>query len=258
MVSSTNKPFLTIETGEAYQPIRLTYDVMDKERLKAILNRLGCIEPGTNSDAWIWYWKEECDDLHFESISSFNRSKDNLLRLGTLIIRGKCLYLNIPSFKRACLAVAFFHKIIDDDIATIRHADFINKLFALDEHVPHSFADIVKEEELEEILKQRVAEYQKIKIQCEKAKTPEEALAILSKYTQSETEKPLPYVERFAFNTQDHSDSEVVFLSFYIFLRSRELVALRRWFGEEGFNLASAADETVEQAFGSIGVDLIE
>ncbi len=48
------------------------------------------------------------------------------------------------------------------------------------------------------------------------------------------------------------------FLSFYIFLRSRELVAIKRWFGETGYSLADAADETVEQVFGGMGIDLLD
>jgi len=49
-----------------------------------------------------------------------------------------------------------------------------------------------------------------------------------------------------------------MFLGFYIFLRGRELVAIRRWFGNSGYTLADAADETMEQVFGDMNIDIIE
>ncbi len=82
-------------------------------------------------------------------------------------------------------------------------------------------------------------------------------LAILSDYTQKESEKRLPYAERYHFPAE-LSETEAVFLSFYIFLRSRELVAIRRWFGEANYNLSDAVDETVHQVFGNMDIDLLD
>ena len=53
-------------------------------------------------------------------------------------------------------------------------------------------------------------------------------------------------------------DPDVAYLGFYIFLRGRELVAIRRWFGETGYTLADAAEETIEQVFGGMNIDIIE
>jgi len=50
---------------------------------------------------------------------------------------------------------------------------------------------------------------------------------------------------------------DVVFLGFYIFLRVRELVAIRRWFGETGYTLSDAAEETVQLVFGNMDIDFI-
>jgi hypothetical protein len=36
------------------------------------------------------------------------------------------------------------------------------------------------------------------------------------------------------------------------------LVAIKRWFGEAGYSLADAADETVEQVFGGMDIDILE
>lgn len=258
MFERLQKPFLTVETGEAYQPIRLTYEIFDKDKLTAVLKQLNCFEKTTNHDAWNWYWHNECDDLNFESIDSFKRDTNKPIRLGTAILRGNHFYLNLPSFKRACLAVPFLHRVIPVKTARIKVADFINKVFGLDERLPHGFSELFKEEELDNIMRQRITDYEKVQERCENATTPEDALVILTEYTKKEAEKRLPYAERYEFEHGAGHDSDIMFLGFYIFLRSRELVAIRRWFGDTGYTLSDAADETMEQVFGGMDIDIIE
>jgi hypothetical protein len=262
MFERLQKPFLTVETGEAYQPIRLTYEISQKETLIQTLNALQCLEkkPGA-ADAWNWFWRGECEDLHFESLNSFSKNPEQPLRLGTLTLRDNHLFFNLPSFKRACLAVPFFFRQVKSEIAKPTHADFINKVFGLDERLPHGFAELFKEDALEKIVQQRLEEYQKVQERVEDANSVKEAFTILSEYTESEARKRLPFAERYAFqssNKNDVNDPDVIFLGFYIFLRGRELVAIRRWFGETGYTLADAAEETLKQVFGEMHIDIIE
>ena len=258
MFDRLQKPFLTVETGEAYQPLRLTYDLIDKAKLMDTLNRLQCLTKTPGMDSWNWFWKGESEDMHFESLDSFRRNPDHPVRLGTLLIKNNTFYISMPSFKRACLAVPFFHKMIHKNSAKIHHVDFVNKVFAIDERLPHGFTELFKEEELERILQQRVSDYHKVKEQCEYAPTAEEAFGILRAYTDIEAQKRLPYAERYIFDLDATNDPEIIFLSFYIFLRGRELVAIKRWFGETGYSLADAADETIEQVFGNMDIDLLD
>lgn len=258
MFERLQKPFLTVETGEAYQPIRLTYEIFHEQNTAAALNLLQCCE-STGDNSWNWFWRAECEDLHFESIDAYKK-KEEPPRLGTLVIRNNKLYMNLPSFKRACLAVPFFHRTISPQHARIHSADFINKVFGLDERLPHGFSELFKDDELDTIVHQRISDYEKVQERCENAESPEEALIILSEYTKKEALKRLPYAERYDFeHTKSESqDPDVMFLGFYIFLRGRELVAIRRWFGNAGYSLADAADETMEQVFGGMNIDIIE
>lgn len=257
MFERLQKPFLTVETGEAYQPIRLTYELQEQEKLVAALDQLQCLEKKNNT-SWNWFWKAECDDQHFESLDTYQKNPNHPLRLGTLTLKDGKLYLNLPSFKRACLAVPFFHRMLTNKMGKAHHADFINKVFGLDERLPHGFSELFKEDELEKIVEQRIRDYEHVQELCESASSPEEALSILTKYTQAEGRKRLPYVERYSFLYEENQDPDIVFLGFYIFLRGRELVAIRRWFGETGFTLADAAEETIEDVFGGMNIDIIE
>ena len=258
MFERLQKPFLTVETGEAYQPIRLTYTLSRPSELVAALSNLKCLEKNPAGNSWNWFWRDECEDQHFESLDSYQKNPQNPLRLGTLTIRDNTLYINLPSFKRACIAVPFFHRQIHPDIARVHNADFINKVFGIDERLPHGFAELFKEDELERIVRQRVSDYERVQEKCETAGTAEEAFSILSEYTKSESEKRLPYAERYEFQHDSSPDPDVIFLGFYIFLRGRELVAIRRWFGNTNYTLANAAEETVEQVFGGMNIDIIE
>lgn len=257
MFERLQKPFLTVETGEAYQPIRLTYAIGDKDKLTQALNSLKCLEKNAGGN-WQWFWRAESDEIHFETVESYQRNPNNPLRLGTLTIRDDYLCLNLPSFKRACLAVPFFHRALDPAAVRIHHADFLNKVYGLDERLPHGFTELFKEEELRLILGQRLEEYEKVQEACGAAKTMEEAVNILTEYTDREAHKKLPFAERYEFDLKESEDPDLIFLGFYIFLRGRELVAIRRWFGETGYSLADAAEETIEQVFGGVGIDLIE
>ncbi|MBV9575379.1 MAG: hypothetical protein JO149_02010 [Gammaproteobacteria bacterium] len=259
MFERLQKPFLTVETGEAYQPIRLSYHILEKSKLVDALKKMHCLTQ-KNENAWSWHWDSECTDLHFESLDSFKKNPEHPVRLGTLTIKDETLYLNLPSFKRACLAVPFFHKIILTEAAKIKKADFINKVFGLTERLPHGFAELFNEDELEKIVTQRIHDYEFVQSRCENATTAEEAFSILADYTKAETEKRLPYAERYTFEYHEKigTDPDVIFLGFYIFLRGRELVAIRRWFGETGYTLSDAAEETIEKVFGSMNIDIIE
>lgn len=259
MFERLQRPFLTVETGEAYQPIRLSYQLDKKDELIALLNKLTCCEKNPTGNSWNWFWKAECDDLNFDSIDSYQKNPERPARLGTLTILENTLYLNLPSFKRACLAAPFFHKIISENIAKIHHVDFINKVFGLNERLSHGFTELFKEDELEKIVNQRIHDYEETQASVEDAKTPEEALAILAEYTKKESQKRLPFAERYVFEEINaEQNAEIVFLGFYIYLRGRELVAIRRWLGQPNYSLSNIADETIEKVFGGIDIDIID
>ena len=258
MFERLQKPFLTVETGEAYQPIRLTYQLLQPNEVVNVLNALQCCEKNPKGNIWNWFWKAECDDIAFPSINSYTKKTEHPLRLGTFTLRDNKLFLNLPSFKRACLAIPFFHRIINPDFARVQVADFINKVFGIDERLPHGFTELLKENELDRFLHERVSDYEKVQERCEHATSADEALVILSEHARAEAEKRLPYAERYLFEHAENQQPDVVFLSFYIFLRSRELVAIRRWFGNTGYTLHDAAEEVVEQVFGGMNIDLIE
>ena len=258
MFDRLQKPFLTVETGEAYQPVRLTYSLLQPDKLVQTLESLKCIQKNSAPNSWNWVWQDECNDLHFESVSSFRRTPERPIRLATITLRDGKIFLNLTSFKRACLAVPFFHRVLDKKIAHIHLADFSNKVFSLNERLSHGFTELFKEEELDRVLHQRIEDYSRAQERCEAAATAEEAFAVLSDYTKEEAKKRLPYAERYLFEIREDDDPDVIFLAFYIYLRGRELVAIKRWFSQVGFALSESTEATLTHVFGDMGIDLID
>ncbi len=258
MFDRLQKPFLTVETGEAYQPIRLTYTLLRPELLSQTLESLQCIKKNSVANSWSWYWSDECADLHFESVSSYQKNSSYPLRLATISLREGKVFVNLTSFKRACMAVPLFHKLLNREVLSICAADFINKVFSLDERLPHGFAELFKDDELNQILHQRVEDYYKVKEKVELAPSAEKALDLLSEYTKVEAQKRLPYAERYSFQIRKEDDLDVIFLAFYIYLRARELVAIKRWFGQVGYAASEDTESTLAQVFGELGVDIID
>lgn len=259
MFERLQKPFLTVETGEAYQPIRIAYELTQPEKLADAMAKISCVKPKLNQDtSWDIFWQDESADVHFESLDNFRKNPNNPLRLGSFVVKEDKLYLNLNSFKRACLLVPLLHQLIDPAIIKIKKADFINKVFGLNERLPHGFSEVYDETELDKVVQQRIHDYEVMHERCEKAITAEEAFRILSEYTDSESHKRLPYAERHVFLEPEGDLMDDTYLGFYIFLRSRELVAIHRWFGETGYTLGDALEETVEQVFGGMDIDILE
>lgn len=255
MSASEEIPFLTVDTGEVYQPIRLTFKIKNLVLLEEQIDDLACIKK-INHNTWYWLWCNETAELPFASISNFNQS--GAMKIATLLRFGDLLYLNLQSFKRACLAIPFFHNIFNEKSACLLYADFINKVYAYNEQKIEDFSSLFSEQELQTALQQKLHDYQQMQQKCEHASDISQALEIVKSYAALENKKLVSSVERYEFNFKNCTDLSIVFLSFYVFIRSRELAAIKRWFGVTDYSLSNAVDEAMEQIFGDLGIDLID
>lgn len=247
MLERLQRPFLTVETGEAYQAIRLVFDIRDEAALLSKLTTLNCISP-ISSKQFNWYWRDEVEALPFSSLDSLRILSTKQIRLASLSLKEGRLYIQFQSFKRACIGLTFFREQFKNS-AIPHHADFVNKIFSLDERLPHGFTELFQDAELEDLVQERLAEFEKVNQACEEAASAEEALAILKAYSEKESQKRLPYTERYLFETGTDVHN-VMDLSFFIFLRSRELVAIKRFLGEDDAHLSKVFENTFLDAFG--------
>lgn len=255
MSASEEIPFLTVDTGEVYQPIRLTFKIKNLVLVKEQIDDLACMKK-INQNTWQWLWCNETAELPFASTSNFNQSGS--IKLGALFRCGELLYLNLQSFKRACLAIPFFYNIFNERSACLIYADFINKVYAYNEQPIEDFSSLFSEQELQDAMQQKLHEYEQMQKKCEHASDISQALEIVKSYAALESNKLISSVERYEFNFKNCTDLSIIFLSFYVFIRSRELAAIKRWFGTTDYTLSNAVDEAMAQIFGDLGIDLID
>ena len=81
-------------TGEIMQLIRLHYEVLDVEQLRAIFASLRCLAYDARQMRWVWLYTEEARTLSFRD----PRAADNVV-LGEFVFKGtEEVVLNLRSF----------------------------------------------------------------------------------------------------------------------------------------------------------------
>ena len=137
---------ITNVTGEPYQPVRLYYNISNKESVLNIFRKLQCLEFHSPSDRWYWFYSEEAKKIRFEK--SYNKiSKENgNISLGYFIfLDNEKMILEVRSFERVLAAISFFKTRLNWRIAEPVKLRLVNKLSScsVDENPkpPSSFAD---------------------------------------------------------------------------------------------------------------------
>jgi hypothetical protein len=143
-------------TGEIFQPIRLYYQVFNRNEIEKDFNRLRCVEFDTTKNRWVWLYDEEAKSIDlknkFSSISP--------IIIGSFFWKGSdALVLDVRSYERALEAIKFFDKEISRSTAMITHCSTVNKIFEMSESSASNFDSFFENNEsLIEIKPEETAE----------------------------------------------------------------------------------------------------
>jgi hypothetical protein len=117
-------------TGEAVQPIRLYYQIVDKKRLIDKFKQLRCMDFDSVNDRWVWFYAYESKALKFITPYSSIPKEVHPIVIGSFFLRNDDeLFLDLRSFERAIEAIPFFDKYVGRSAAQITHAAVVNRLF---------------------------------------------------------------------------------------------------------------------------------
>jgi tetratricopeptide (TPR) repeat protein len=244
--------FRTVETKEAYQPARLIFKIINLKKVVETLNLLKCCI-STSATSWDLYWRDEVDKIDFKNLDSYQRGPSPPL-LAKVNLDGKHIYINVLSTRRLALLAPFFYKLFRSQEALITIAYFYTILMGCRESLPNLWSQISLKEADEVRDYQRIAELV-LKMRRDNAASAEESRELLENYCERGVSKDLLPIESYQFDlsfcssnpNQDELERiHVKFLSFYVYLRGRELTSIRRWFGEVNYTLKDAAAETVK------------
>jgi tetratricopeptide (TPR) repeat protein len=228
------KPFRSLDTGEAYQPTRLIFEIVDIIKLITTLNNLKCCSK-TSSTCWNLYWRDELDDTQFQSVDDYQRPNEPII-LAKISINATDLQLNTLSIKRLALLAPFFYEVFCNQEALVRKAYYYTLLFCYTDEIPSNLWPQISLNEADEAFGHREKSNSEIEKKIKNAASKEESDEILGDYVESESAKnPLP-IEVYRFkdftfcpSNPTKDEGKAKFLGFYIYVRAREELAIKKW-----------------------------
>jgi hypothetical protein len=218
----------TTLTGEPVQPIRLYYEVRDKEPLIRCLHRLRCMDFDPKEERWVWLYEHEARTLEFRTPYASIPRQNRPVVIGSFFLKGSKAFLDLRSFDRALRAIPFFHEHVGPDAARITHAAVVNRLFEAREQVPSNLDSFFFSHEMVERRPEESIEDFKSSIQRRRA----EGEGDLRSVVEERAKVALPEIEKFPVHFYEDGIN-----SLKAVLRMREVVAFEHWKGNVDYTL---------------------
>jgi hypothetical protein len=226
----TNRAFLGTITGEPYQPARLHYKLLQKERVADSFAKLRCMDYDKSKQRWVWLYSKEAKKLKFANSYSSIPWRKRPIVLGSFFSKAPGqMFLNLNSFDRAIKAVEFFDKHLDRSFAQATDIQVVNRFFdnPFPGDVPgHEYFDkkpVVKRDG-EAFLKEVMAKALAIE-------DPKDRAEFGMSYLEEMSKKPLPEVERFPTLYYEEGIG-----SLELSLRVRHIIAYQNWLGNADYS----------------------
>ncbi len=224
-----DQPILATVTGEYFQPVRLHYQVLDRDGLQRAFKKLRCLDYDATQQRWVWLYQHEAKDLRFKQSYAQIPKHLHPIVIGSFFLRPHdVLLLDLRSCERAVAAVPFFTKHLPRRIAEVTDAEVVNKLFTATENenlTPTSLFDqqcstVVDPDALVRRLSKLTAH----------VTDPQEKLRIALEDMEAHAKRPLPEIERFPVHFYEDSIQ-----GFANALQMRQIVALQHSAGNTSY-----------------------
>jgi hypothetical protein len=186
-------------TGEIMQLMRLHYEVLDGEQLRAAFAKLRCLDYDAPRRRWVWLYTNEARTLSFKD----SRAAENTV-LGEFVFKSSQeVVLNLRSVERATQAIVFFDKHIPRTVIRIMAVTVSNRflrmaeaseLTNLDDYFDR--ADIVVQDPMSLV--------ETLKDMATSIPDERERLAAVRSYMDEKAKRPVPAMERFPFDYEDY------------------------------------------------------
>jgi hypothetical protein len=223
-------------TGEPVQPIRLYYEVRDKELLVRRLRRLRCFDFDPNGKRWVWLYEHEARTLAFKTPYAAQPREQRPIVIGSLFLKGSKAFLDLRSFKRALQAIPFLDEHLGRDAARITHAAVVNRLFDARELLPSNLDCFFMSKDLVE--RRPADSTAELKSSADRHRT--EGQVDVGAVVEEQAREPLPEIEKFPVHFyEDGIDS------LKTALRMREIIALEHWKGNVGYTFYDVLKTTI-------------
>lgn len=212
---------LCTTTGEIFQPVRIYYNIKNKDVIKRLFKKLKCISYDREYDRYVWLYHKESKKIKFAKPSGIV-NKLNTIVLGSFYNKNNNLmYLEVRSIERAIEGILFFDKYIKTYMASVGDISIVNRLFSYKEgelNFSYLFKNEVRINPEEKL--------NKIKNMMSQGESLENI------FDMSGNDK-LPAVERFP--SHYHEDG---ILPIKLSFQGRQHVAKEHWLGNNDYSLS--------------------
>lgn len=214
-------------TGEAVQPIRLYYRIVDKKLLTDRFEKLHCMDFDPAKKRWVWLYSHESRKIKFERPYSSIPKKMRPIIIGSFFLRnGDELLFDLRSFDRAIEAVPFFDKHLGRPAAQLTHAAVVNRFFGAKEQFPPNLDMFFNSGKMTEIdPDDGIAEIESL-IETHRIDEKTDWFSAL----EQKAKKALPEVEKFPVYFYEEGIT-----SLKTVLRIRQIMAFEHWKGNTDY-----------------------
>ena len=237
----SEKGLLATMTGEHFQPVRLHYQVFDREALLRVFQKLRCVDRDPTRLRWVWLYDFEARDLPFRQSYAQIPKQHHPIVIGSFLPRGADrMVLDLRSCERAALAIPFFDRHIPRKVAKVTEAEVVNRLFSVEESqiTPDQIFDRQETPPADPEASHRAVAELTASIQ-----DPQEKFRVASEYMAAQGKRPLPEIERFPVYFYEEGIQ-----SFATALKMRQILALQHWLGNTDYSLYDVIQEVVRKA----------
>jgi hypothetical protein len=215
-------------TGEIMQPIRLHYEVLDGEQLRATFSTLRCLDYDAPRKRWVWLYTDEAKSLPFKD----KRAADNTV-LGEFVFKGSDeIVLNLRSLERATNALGFFDQHIPRTVARVTAVTVSNRFLKMAE--ASTLNDLNKYFDRADVVVQDPASLvETLKDMATRIPDERERLAAVRHYMDEKAKQPVPAMERFPFDYEDYDEGGIHTVEARFVPHS--VIAMQHWQGNTDY-----------------------
>lgn len=224
-------PWLTLVTGEPYQPARAYYEFSGqlKSEVSALttgFQQLDCMVPGNRKGQWLWQFEAEAERLRFERIYRQLTPEERPVTLGQLQVTDGGVTLTVLSFDRLLQAVPFFDKHIPRDIAKATKMHLVNHFFSPSEvEQPLGYKPVEKLLEGKHVKPSRAEEVlAKVEELATLGSDATERMLEITSFLEAVAQEPRPEVEELPINFYEDG-----IISMEMILNTRRKEAMEGW-----------------------------
>jgi hypothetical protein len=226
--------WLTLVTGEPYQPARAYYQLhRTGAALTDCFQGMDCMVPGNRKGQWLWQFEAEAERLRFERSYRQLTPEERPVTLGQFEVAqgtvkdGKpSVTLTLFSFDRLLQAIPFFDKHLPRELTTATHMRLVNHFFApSDVEQPLRYKPLDKLLEGPQVQPSRADEIlAKVEELASLGSDATERMLEITSFLEAIAQEPRPAVEELPINFYEDG-----IISLEMILNTRRKEALDGW-----------------------------